>query len=113
MSIIELSVAKQHLRIDESDEDTIVQLYLDAAEEVASEYIGRKFFKDATCLEQAIANDTSLDSPIVINNSITTAVLLITGHLYMNREAVTPGVLTEMPLGAIHLLQPFRINLGA
>lgn len=40
------------------------------------------------------------------------AMLLILGHLYENREAVTPGERYELPLGAASLLQQHRIAMG-
>jgi uncharacterized phiE125 gp8 family phage protein len=36
------------------------------------------------------------------------AVLLLTGHLYENREAVTPVTLTEIPIGVYTLVAPYR-----
>ena len=36
------------------------------------------------------------------------AVLLLTGHLYENREAASPVVLTEIPIGVYNLVAPYR-----
>ena len=36
------------------------------------------------------------------------AVLLLTGHLYENREAVTPVTLNEIPIGVYNLVAPYR-----
>jgi len=36
------------------------------------------------------------------------AVLLLTGHLYENREAASPVTLTEIPIGVYHLVAPYR-----
>ena len=50
---------------------------------------------------------------IVINPSITAAILLTLGHLDENREDVARGVsVTQLPIGAQHLLWPYRVNLG-
>ena len=36
------------------------------------------------------------------------AVLVLTGHLYENREAVSPVTLTEIPIGVYNLVAPYR-----
>lgn len=42
------------------------------------------------------------------------AMLLLIGHLYENREAVNIGnMVTQIPLGVIHLMTPHRIGMGA
>jgi hypothetical protein len=46
---------------------------------------------------------------VVDNPSIDQATLLIVGHWYAHREAVSEASMTEMPLGAYHLLQPYRL----
>jgi len=46
---------------------------------------------------------------IVADGSILAAVRLILGHLWANREAVVVGdTATEIPMGAVHLLRPYR-----
>lgn len=40
------------------------------------------------------------------------AVLLLLGHLYENREAVGESSLVELPLGVRFLLEPYRVMLG-
>lgn len=50
---------------------------------------------------------------IPINASITAAILLTLGHLDENREEVARGVsVTQLPIGAQHLLWPYRAGLG-
>lgn len=45
--------------------------------------------------------------------SMFSALLLTIGHLYENREAIVTGTIaTEIPLGALHLLDPFRLRMG-
>lgn len=47
---------------------------------------------------------------IVVNDSIKSAVLLIVGHLYANREDVATGVsVSKLPNGAEWLLQPYKV----
>lgn len=49
---------------------------------------------------------------IVINPAIEIGVLLILGDLYKNRENTVDGSIAELPMGAKHHLQPFRVDMG-
>jgi len=53
--IISLATAKAHLRIDGTDSDTILALYIGAAEQSAAEYLNRKLYSDSAELSAAIA----------------------------------------------------------
>lgn len=72
--------------------------------------VGRAFALAAA--EDAYANAQTqarmTQGGIVINDAITSAVLLTIGHLYINREGVVDRALVEMPMGVQHLLQPFK-----
>lgn len=108
MSIITLSVAKLHLRVDANDEDTTIQLYLDAAEESAANYLNRNIYADES------AQGSDLDG-LVINSAVKAAILLQCGHLYANRESVSQqagNYMVELPLGVKFLLDPYRLELG-
>lgn len=106
MSIITLSEAKLHARIDGTDEDTIAQVYLDAAEQSAAEFLNRAIY----------ASDVGTDATgIVMNAAIRAACLLTFGHLYANREAVTitnGQNASELPMGVQYLLLPYRLEMG-
>ena len=43
-----------------------------------------------------------------LNDAVRSALLLMVGHLYANREAVGPGNLTQVPLGVNALLDTVR-----
>jgi Phage gp6-like head-tail connector protein len=102
MSIITLSEAKAHARIDGNDEDAIAQVYLDAAEQSAAQFLNRAIY----------ASDVGTDTTgIVMNAAIRAACLLTFGHLYANREAVGQEQ-KELPLGVFHLLMPYRLEMG-
>lgn len=45
---------------------------------------------------------------VVVNDSIKSAVRLILGHLFANRESVVTGQAVELPMGAQYLLRPYR-----
>lgn len=112
MSAISIDLAMQHVRAYEQDR-VMVQAYLDAAEDSARQYMGRKFYPDADTLAEAVLDGTAGDDPVVVNPSITAACLLIAGHLYANREDVVTGVsVAQLPMGSQSLLLPYRVNMG-
>ena len=135
MSITPLEVAMHHLRADDDDEAD-VQRKLDAAEEIAAQYMGRTIYEDADALSVGIeqageqintmlsvgGGHIDLDNShayhdalmqkrgVVMNLAIEAGVLLILGTLYAHREDVTVGFsATELPIAATHRLQPYRI----
>jgi hypothetical protein len=60
-------------------------------------------------LEASRAGTARTLNGIVVNPSIVSAVLLLLGHLFENREDVVAGVsVAELPLGARALLRPYR-----
>lgn len=109
MSIVTLSEAKLHCRVDHNDEDTLIQLYLDAAELSVANFLDRNVY--ASTIAQG--TDTA---GIVINAPIKSAILLLVGHYYANREATTMNVTTlnvvEAPMAVRWLLMPYRATLG-
>ena len=155
MSFVTLAEAKLHLRVDGTDEDALIGVYIAAAEQSAVSLLDRGVYADGTALgvaraaapaeltaatvtytaaiaaAQALADATeqaaatqAADSDylraqvayrqamdgIVVNNAIKSAVLLIVGHLYANREDVVVGAsVAALPNGADYLLQPFKV----
>lgn len=50
---------------------------------------------------------------IVTNDLIEAGILLILGHLFENRQEYIVGtIVAKLPMGAHHLLQPFRVDMG-
>ena len=106
MSIVTLAQAKLHLRVDGTDEDTLIQVYLNAAERSIANYLNRELYETDA--------GSDLDG-LVMNDAIKGAVLLQVGHLYANRESVSqqPGnYMLELPLGLKWLVDPYRIEMG-
>lgn len=103
--MISLDVAKSHLRVDFDDEDNLIELYLKAAIEYAEGFIDRSIITSE--------EDRAHESDIVVNNAIKSAILLILGHLYANREEESIDKATSpLQLGAKSLLLPYRIKMG-
>lgn len=155
MSLVTVAEAKMHLRVDGTDEDTMIGVYISAAEQTAISIVDRAIYADSTAFnaavaaapaalttatatytaamtaaqsiadatEQAAAVKTADNAymraqiayrrvfdGIVVNEVIKSAVLLIVGHLYANREDVATGVsVASLPNGADYLLQPYKV----
>lgn len=92
MDKITLSEAKLHCRIDESDtlEDSLLQIYIDAALEACQKHIGKSF-------------DNQEFTP-----AIKAGCLMFISHLYENREMVTSNSCKEVPLAISSLWSVYR-----
>lgn len=114
MDLITIDQARQHCRADSAD-DALLQLYADAAELVAQDFLNRRVFKSLADMDAAILNGTAGDDPMVVNAPVVAAILLILGHLYRTREDVQTGqgaAAVQIPMGAHSLLWPYRVGLG-
>ena len=96
-----------HLRIDDDAVDDF-SMYVEAAEDHVQQHMGRAVFATESEAQAAPAET----DPIVMNASIKAAILLLAGHLYANREAVTQPQAFEVPWGVKTLLLPYRVNMG-
>lgn len=108
---LDLATVKQHLRVTSASEDALITLYWTAARESASQYLNRNVYDDTTALAAAIlAGDLTA---MLTNPAFEAAVLLLTAHLYSNREDVVAGVsVAQLPSGSHALLNPYRTGLG-
>lgn len=89
-------------------------LYMGAAEQAAHDYTGRTFYTDEIELNAALVKGTEGSYPLIVTDAIIAAMLLILGHLYMNREDVIVGVTSsELPMNSRYLLAPYRVGMGA
>jgi len=112
MTVIPIDVAMQHLRA-ESEDQSYVELVLEAAEDSAAQFLNRRFYVDADSLASAVLAGDAGSDPILINPSIRAACLLIAGNLYGNREDVVVGTISsELPMGSRSMLMPYRVELG-
>ena len=55
MSFVQLAEAKLHLRVDGTDEDALIGLYINAAEQAAVKAMDRGVYADNTALQTAMA----------------------------------------------------------
>lgn len=88
---ISLAEAKEHLRITHSNEDTVLAIYIAAADDHIANYLNK--------------------SPFMKTSATKAAALLIVGDLYENREAQSDKDYKINPT-VENLLFPYRIDMG-
>lgn len=111
MSLVDVPTAKLHLRVDDSAEDALIQLYIDAAEASAVEFLNRNVYADQAALDAAAEEPPA--EPMVVNAAVKAAILLLVGHLFHNREEAAVGVsVAALPVNSQRLLQPYRVGMG-
>lgn len=112
MDLVTIEQLRAHCRA-ESEDDALLTVYGEAAEQAAADFLNRRVYADADALAAAVLDGSAGDDPIVVNDAIRAAVLLLAGHLYRNREDVITGTIaTKMPMGAHTLLWPHRVGIG-
>lgn len=98
MAIVTLTEAKLHLKVEQTSEDALIDLYIAAAQEQIEKFLNCSIPN---------MNLTTPNPPA----SIKAAALLYIGELYENREGSTEIELKENP-AVMRLLYPYRKNLG-
>lgn len=107
MAFLEPSLVRSHCRIDDdfTGDDNLLEIYTGAAARYVETWTRRKLYK--TNDEPGFADD---EDRLLLNDDVRTAMLLLVGHWYANREAVVSGnTPAELPLAVEALLQPYRI----
>lgn len=113
MLLVELDIARQHCKAD-SDDDAVLQVYLGAAEQHARTFLNRAVHETQSALDAALEMGSAGPAPIVVNDAIRSAILLLCGHWYAHREDVVTGTIApKVPMGAHELLLPYRRFAGA
>nr|WP_216355199.1 MULTISPECIES: head-tail connector protein [Gilliamella] len=92
MANITLQEVKLHCRIDVTDtlEDSLLQIYIDAALEACQKHIGKSF-------------EVQEFTP-----AIKAGCLMYIAHLYENREMVTSSIVNQVPLAISSLWSIYR-----
>jgi len=104
--MLALALVKQHCRIDsdEAAEDALLSTYILAATRYVETWTRRRLYEDVDSTGYITDEDG-----LLLTADITAAMLLLIGHWYANREAVSVGGPVETPLAVDSLLQPYRI----
>lgn len=112
---IQPNILWRHLQAepyDQTETDYVVGLLWPAAEGFAQTFLNRRVFGTQAELEEAQLDQTAGDFAMVAPPQYVAACLLMLGHLYKNREAVSDVEQYAMPEGARALLWPYRVKLG-
>lgn len=98
-----------------TEADAAYELAREAAEEMDGSARCAALRAACALREVAVEEARATYAGIVVTDDVLSAMLLILGHLYRNREAVVTGqgaAAVELPMGAHSLLWPYRIGLG-
>lgn len=105
--MLDLILIRQHLRLeaDETDEDTLLTAYGRAAWKLIENRTGRAL------LVTAPVPDDSPEGAMVVDDDLRLAMLLLVGHWFKHREAVTEATSSgsvALPLAVDALVGPYR-----
>ncbi|WP_240651663.1 head-tail connector protein [Serratia microhaemolytica] len=102
MLFVEIDLIKAQCKIDPdlTEEDELLQLYAEAAQEKALIYLNRGVYTDSV-------PETDPDG-ILINSSIKTAILGLACHYQRNRATVSDFEQSETPMFFTSLLSDYR-----
>lgn len=104
--IIAIETVREHCRIDPDDngEDSLLSIYIGAAKRHIEKWTRRNLYET-----NADAGFYTDEDRLLLDDDIRLVILLLVGHWYANREAVSDKNTSEMPLAVDALLQPYRI----
>ena len=91
--MLTLAETKLHLRVDHSDEDTLIQSLMDTATAACADYL----------------NMAAADLVVAVPAPVKSAALLLVGDLYSSREAVGERQFYKNPTFE-NLLNPYRVH---
>jgi hypothetical protein len=100
MSIVSVEDIKAHANVTITDDDDLLQSYIDAAEEWVGKFTGK-----------ALASYADDDPPAEVPEPLKQAVKMLAAHLYANREATLVGntlTIVDVSPGIYDLMAPYR-----
>lgn len=100
--MLDLDLVKNHLNVDKyfSDDDLYIMTLIDVAKETILQYLDQ----DEDTLNKIYDKEHNEFRALPLQQ----AQLLLIGHFYANREAVSFGVPQKVPYGFEYLLQPYK-----
>lgn len=101
MALVDTALVKRHLRVTWDTEDTEIEAYRDAAEDVIVQYLDRVVVP---------AGQSTSGDAIPVSGAITAAILLQTAELYDRRETPENNQGEAMLSPVVRrLLAPYRV----
>ncbi len=105
--VLDLDVVKNHCRVEPEFtlDDSLFKIYIGSAKRYVETWTRRTLY----LLNTDPGFDTD-ENRLLLDDDIRSAMLLLIGHWYANREAVNIGNITSsIPFAVESLLQPHRI----
>jgi len=110
--MLDLSIIKPHVRLElaNTEEDVLLETYATAAQRLVENQTARTLYATAGEIPtDSKTGEPTDDSALVLDDDLTTAMLLLIGHWFENREAVVIGSTpSELPLAVEALIAPYR-----
>lgn len=109
--MLELDIIKQHVRLepDETEDDALLDTYAAAAASLVENKTGRTLYATTSAVPVDDDGVVTDDHALVLNDDLVTAMLLLIGTWYANRESVVVGsISSELPMGVKALIEPYR-----
>jgi hypothetical protein len=108
MMLVSLANAKDHLRMDTTAEDGLIELYIHAASGAILNYLksGADAFLDSSGI---VSLDSNLE-PIGVPYEVQAATLILVGHFFKDRDENANGAFQQgyLPMPVTALLYPLR-----
>jgi uncharacterized phage protein (predicted DNA packaging) len=96
MKYLTLDYIKQHIRIDHDCEDTMLELYGNAAEETVLNLLGRSY-------------DDLLERYSVVPSAVMQATLMLVDVSYQYRSPISPTSVSMVPYTFDLLIKPYMV----
>lgn len=106
---LDLSVVKQHLRVDHQEEDELIEEMMQSAESRCEAYLNRDIFVSEEALNDAVSSGKILRYPMVITPYHKQAMMLLVGDFYYQRESAKEAT-QHLPNAVLSLLWADRIR---
>lgn len=104
---VSLSLAKEHCNITSEVSDTLLQAYVDAAEQRVASYLNRPLNEVLDPIEPPDVAD-----PVGFAAAVRLAILMYVADAVDNRGSLVIGTISSELPTADRLLYPYRIGLG-
>jgi len=102
--MLDLTRLKQHLRIDHDAEDALLTAYQNAAKSAFELWTGRKLIYPP----DKLPDKDKLKNELLLTEAIKQGALLLIGHWYAQREAVSDKLLHQVPYAVEALWLPYK-----
>lgn len=102
MSLLTIAEAKAHLYVTHSEQDALIQTYINAAETNTAQYLDYEIVASLSTDPLISANQ------VLFNDAIKSAILLNVSDLFEQRQGIITGTIVAYTKSAENLLNPFR-----